>query len=66
MNETRAAIAAIHSHLKGEIASLQERLGESRDEATDLQLKGEFTLVTATAVWEALYTLADRIDPLSS
>jgi hypothetical protein len=66
MNETRAAIAAIHNHLKGEIAGLQERLEESPDDETDLQLKGEFTHVTATAVWEALYTLADRIDRLGS
>ena len=64
MEQTRAAIAAIHNTVKGKLASIQERAEASTDEETDLALEMEFRNVTDSAVWEALYTLANEIDGL--
>jgi len=58
MKPTRAAIAAIHSRMKGELSALIEQLDElSEDEA-----RGRLAEIQGEGVWEALYTLAEAID----
>ncbi len=63
MEATRAEILAIQGRLKGEIASIQDRL-EGADEETEALLTLEFDAKTNLAVWEALHTLAAHIDYL--
>jgi hypothetical protein len=65
MERSRAAIAAIHNDLTGQLSRLNEEL--QRNPSQD-HLESEASVVyhglTAESVWQALYTLADEIDQL--
>lgn len=60
MEPTRAAIAAIHNKMKGELSLLLDK----EPELTEDEAQNELTRITAEGVWEALYTLASAVDKL--
>lgn len=65
MERSRAAIAAIHNNLTGQLSRLREEVQRNPgQDHLESEAAVEYHGLTAEAVWQALYTLADEVDRL--